>query len=88
MTEDENEINILNESTAFLSLSALSLKAKKEVNQKPNLQYYLFNPWKNLVNTIVLCFMWIFVSIIYTGMTLGKNYILTTHSDKNAEILT
>ena len=77
LTEDENEIKFLNESTAFLSLSALNLKTKTETqeNQKPSLQYYLFHPCKNLVNTIVLCFVWICMTIIYSGMTLGIEYL-------------
>ena len=41
-------------------------------DKKPNLCLYLFNNHKNLINTIVLSFIWMCIAIIYFGMTIGK----------------
>ena len=82
IANDDHEMEKLNENSYMFSMSSINqnikiptviiLDAKNAKSRELTLAKYLFHNPRNLVSTVILSLVWMSISIIYFGMTIGK----------------
>lgn len=86
IANDDYEMEKLNENSFMFSMSTMSpsknVPAVKILSEQTNsprgltLADYLFHNPRNFVSTIILSLVWMSISIIYFGMTIGNTKTL------------